>query len=133
RPGDVFTHAYEAGNRALLDERGQLPDFVFRARERGILFDVGHGGGSFRFSAAIPSVQQGLTPYTFGTDLHRSSMNSGMKDMLNVMSKFLNMGMSIEDIILAATWNAARSVQHEELGHLSEGAVADVAVLKLVD
>lgn len=131
RPGDHFTHSYEAGNRSLLDDEGRVYDFVFEARERGILFDVGHGGGSFRFSQAVPSVEQGLWPDMFGTDLHRFSMNAGMKDMLNVMSKFINMGMSLQGAIERATWRSALSVGREELGHLSEGAVADLAILRL--
>lgn len=129
RPGDIFAHAFEPGNRSLLDGEGRVHDFVFAARDRGIVFDVAHGGASFRFSQAIPSMEQGFVPTTFGTDLHRSSMNSGMKDMLNLMSKYLNMGMSVEDIVQRATWNSALSVHREDLGHLSEGAVADVALL----
>lgn len=129
RPGDIFTHAFEAGRRSLLDEHNQIYEYVLAARDRGIRFDVGHGGGSFRFSQAIPSVEQGFLPYTFGTDLHHNSRNAGMKDMLNIMSKFLNMGMSVEDIILGATWNAARSIKREDLGHLSEGAIADLTIL----
>jgi dihydroorotase len=129
RPGDIFAHSYEPGNRSLLDANGRVHDYVFAARDRGIVFDVTHGGASFRFSQAVPSVQQGFLPHTFGTDLHRSSMNGGMKDMLNVMSKFLNLGMSVDDIILRATWNSALSVNREDLGHLTEGAVADIAVL----
>lgn len=131
RPGDIFTHAYEPGRRSLLDGSNRIYDYVWKAEERGILFDVGHGGASFRFSQAIPSVEQGFWPYTFGTDLHRNSMNGGMKDMLNVMSKFLNMGMELEEVIRAATWNSALSVKREDLGHLSEGAEADVAILSL--
>lgn len=133
RPGDIFAHAFQSGTRSLLDDAESVYDYVFAARDRGIIFDVTHGGGSFQFSQAIPSVQQGFQPHTFGTDLHRSSMNAGMKDMLNVMSKFLNMGVSIEDVILRATWNAATSIGREDLGHLTEGAVADIAVLNIRD
>jgi dihydroorotase len=89
---------------------------------------VGHGGAGFWFSEAIPALRQGLIPNSFGTDLHRFSVNSGMKDMLNVMSKYLAMGMKKEEIILRATWAPAKSINREDLGHLSKGAVADVAV-----
>jgi len=134
RPGDIFTHAFGKVNdrTSVLDERGIVRDYVRTAKEKGIVFDVGHGGGSFHFSQAIPAMKQGLTPDAFGTDLHRGSMNAGMKSMLNVMSKYLNMGMSIEEIILRATWNPARIIQREDLGHLSEGAEADVAVLNVL-
>src|SRR5690625_2685925 len=131
RPGDVFTHSYETGRRSLLDEEGRIYDFVLEARERGVMFDVGHGGASFRFRQAVPSVEQGFWPDSFGTDLHRFSMNAGMKDMLNVMSKFLNMGMDLYDVIDRATWRPALSIQREDLGQLGEGAPADIALLRL--
>jgi dihydroorotase len=133
RPGDIYTHSYcTASDRTcLLDEQGRIRPYVLEARERGIRFDVGHGGGMFHFNVAIPAVKQGFLPNSFGSDLHRFSMNSGMKNMLDIMSKFLNMGMTIEEIIFRATWNSAMSVRHEDLGHLSEGAVADVAVLSI--
>ena len=91
----------------------------------------GHGGGSFLWRQAVPAMKQGFIPDSISTDLHIGSMNAGMKDMLNVMSKFLNMGMSLDDVILRSTWNPAREIQREELGHLSVGAPADVAVLRL--
>ena len=94
---------------------------------------MGHGGGSFSFRQAIPAIRQGFTPDSISTDLHVDSMNAGMKDMLNLLSKFLNMGMSMEDVIAAASWHPAREIHHEELGHLSPGAPADVAVLRLVN
>lgn len=130
-PGDIYTHSYEPGRRSLLDENGQIEDFVWEARERGILFDVGHGGASFRFVQAVPSTEQGFWPDTFGTDLHRFSMNDGMKDMVNVMSKFINLGMSVQGAIERASWRSAQSIQREDLGHLSVGAVADLAVFRL--
>ncbi|MCX6638819.1 MAG: amidohydrolase family protein, partial [Acidobacteria bacterium] len=89
------------------------------------------GGGSFVFRQAVPAMKQGFIPDSISTDLHISSMNAGMKDMLNVMSKFLNMGMTIEDVILRSTWNPARQIKREELGHLSAGAPADISVLRL--
>lgn len=131
RPGDIFTHAFgEVNDReSILDDDGRLRPYVKKGREKGILFDVGHGGGSFHYSQAIPAMEQGLLPDTFGTDLHRYSMNGGMKDMLNIMSRYLNLGMSMEDLIRRGSWNAARMLGRDELGHLSEGAVADVAIL----
>ncbi len=133
RPGDILTHAFEKVSERMpvTDDQGKVRPFVLEAQKRGILFDVGHGGAGFWFSVAITAMKQGLLPNSFGTDLHRFSMNSGMKSMLNVMSKYLNMGMSIEDIILRATWYPAKSIKREDLGQLSEGAVADVAILSL--
>jgi dihydroorotase len=115
----------------LLDEAGKVRDYLWQARKRGVLFDVGHGGGSFVFRYAVPAIRQGWVPDSISTDLHVNSMNAGMKDMLNVMSKFLNMGMTVDDIIAKSTWAPARQIRREELGHLTVGAAADVAVLRL--
>ncbi len=130
RPGDISTHMY-LGAVPMLDEAGKVLPYLFEARKRGVIFDVGHGGGSFLFRQAVPAVGQGFVPDSISTDLHIGSMNAGMKDMLNVMSKFVNMGLSLEDVIRMSTWNPARQIRREELGHLSVGAIADVAVLRL--
>jgi len=134
RPGDIFTHCY-----AQLRTRESIVDtltwkvkpFVFEARKRGIIFDVGYGGISFAFSQAIPALQQGFAPSSISTDLHTGSMNNAMKDLLNVMSKFMAMGMDLQSVINASTWNPAREIKHEELGNLSVGAEADIAILNL--
>ena len=130
RPGDIFTHMY-GGVRGELAPDGSGPSQALIAgRKRGVIFDVGHGGGSFRWDAAIPMFKAGFAPDSISTDLHTSSMNSGMKNQLDVMSKFLVLGMSLEDVILRSTWHPAREVQRMDLGHLSVGAPADVAVLR---
>src|SRR5665213_2154253 len=105
--------------------------YLFEARKRRIIFDVGHGGGSFSFLQAIPAIQQRFVPDSISTDLHSDSMNAGMKDMLNVMSKFLNLGVSLADVIRMSTSNPAHEIKHDELGNLSVGSDADVAVLNL--
>lgn len=133
RPGDIFTHTYGAVNDRnwLLDDQGSVQPYVWEARKKGVYFDVGHGGGSFHYSLAVPALEQGFYPDSFGTDLHRFSMNAGMKDMLNVMSKFLNLGMPLEDVIYKATWSPAKMIKRDDLGHLSEGAEADIAILRV--
>jgi dihydroorotase len=134
RPGDIFTHCYAywpATREAPVDENGKVKPFIPEAQKRGIIFDVGHGGGSFFWSQAIPSIQQGFVADVISSDLHTGSMNSGMKDMANLMSKFLNMGLSIQDVILRSTWNPAKVIHRPELGNLSVGAEADVAVFSL--
>lgn len=130
RPGDIITHSYEkvSERMSVVDEKGNVRPYVKDAMKRGVLFDVGHGGAGFWFSEAIPALKQGLAPNSFGTDLHRFSVNAGMKDMLNVMSKYMAMGMSLDDVVLRATWAPAKSIKREDLGHLSAGAPADVAV-----
>ncbi len=130
RPGDIYTHVY-SGLRNEQLENGKVNPALWEARKRGVIFDVGHGGGSFAWRIAVPAIKEGFLPDSISTDLHIGSMNSGMKDMLNVMDKFLAMGMSLEDVILRSTWNPAREIKHDELGHLSAGAIADVAVLRL--
>jgi dihydroorotase len=133
RPGDIFTHAFARvnGRMPIVDDQGRLLPFVKPAQERGIIFDVGHGGGSFRFAQAIPALKSGFLPNTISTDLHTGSMNGGMKDMLNVVSKFLNMGMSLQQVIQASTWNPAQVIRRDDLGHLSVGAGADIAIFSL--
>lgn len=140
RPGDIYSHIYggspdpNSGREAIIDQNGNVRDFVAAAQERGIIYDVGHGGGSFDFSTAIPAIEQGIKPNTISSDLHMSSLRSlGMQDMNNVMSKMLNIGMSIQEIVQATTWKSAQVIQREELGHLSEGANADVWVFGVRD
>ncbi len=130
RPGDIYTHTYLSAV-PMLDDSGKLLPYLLEAQKRGVIFDVGHGGGSFSFRQAVPAVKQGFLPDSISTDLHVQSMNAGMKDMLNVMSKFLNMGVTLQEVILRSTWNPAREIHREELGHLSVGSPADIAVLRL--
>lgn len=134
RPGDIFTHTYGRVNdrESILDSSGILRTSVVKARQKGVLFDVGHGGGSFHYSEAVPATRQGFWPDSFGSDLHRFSMNSGMKDMLNIMSKFLIMGMPLSEVIESATSKTAAMIKRPELGHLGIGAEADIAVLSLL-
>lgn len=134
RPGDIYTHMYGGGRgnrQAVVDKKGDLREGMLQAQQQGRIFDVGHGGGSFFYPVAVPAFGQGLKPNTISTDLHTGSMNGGMKSMLNVVSKMMDMGMSLQEVIRASTWKPAQVIRREELGHLSEGAVADIAVFNL--
>ncbi len=134
RPGDIFTHAFaELDSReAIVDTKDKkVKQFVRDAQQRGIIFDVGYGGISFSYSQAIPALKAKFYPNTISTDLHVGSMNGSMKDMLSVMSKFHQMGMDIPSVIKASTWTPATVIKREELGHLSAGAEADVAILTI--
>nr|WP_317047739.1 amidohydrolase/deacetylase family metallohydrolase [Pleomorphovibrio marinus] len=134
RPGDIFTHTYSYGpaNReTVVDEALQVKPFVFEAQKRGIIFDVGHGGGAFSFRQAIPALEQGFLPDVISSDLHKDSMNGAFKDMANLLSKFLTMGMSLYDVVERSTWRPSQVISRPDLGHLSEGAEADVAVFRL--
>jgi len=129
RPGDIYTHCYSGLRDELVD--GKVNPAMFEARKRGVIFDVGHGGGSFAWRIAVPALKQGFPPDSISTDIHTGSMNSGMKDMLNVMSKFVVMGLPLKDVVADSTWHPAREIQREDLGHLSVGAIADVTVLRV--
>lgn len=133
RPGDIFTHTYSnPQNRdSLVGTDGKVQVQAWDARDRGIVFDVGHGAGSFVFRQVVPAMQQGFDPETISTDLHVRSMNGGMKDLLNVMSKFLNLGLSLTEVVLKTTWAPAQVISRPELGHLSPGAEADLTILSL--
>jgi dihydroorotase len=136
RPGDIYTHAFaffESNVRESIVEQttGKVKPFVWEAQKRGILFDVGYGGASFNYSQAIPALKSGFYPNTISTDLHTGSMNGSMKDQLSIMSKFMALGMDLPAVIKASSWSAAQAIKREELGHLSVGAPADVAVFTL--
>ncbi|MEO5600602.1 MAG: amidohydrolase/deacetylase family metallohydrolase [Cyclobacteriaceae bacterium] len=134
RPGDIFTHTFAYGPKqreTVVDENGKVKPFVFEAQKRGIIFDVGHGGGAFTWRQAAPAMKQGFKPDVISTDLHTQSMNGGMKDFANVMSKFINLGMSLQDAVARSTWSPANVIHRPDLGHLSVGAEADITVLNL--
>jgi dihydroorotase len=136
RPGDIFTHTYTLlpGNvrETVVDEETQkVKPFVFEARKRGIVFDVGYGGASFNYSQVIPALKAGFYPTTISTDLHTGSMNGSMKDMLSIMSKFYVMGMDLPAVVKASTWSPAQVIHRENLGHISENAIADVAIFSM--
>lgn len=132
RPGDIYTHTFTELQRRdpIVDfKTRQLKPFIKNAQARGIVFDVGFGGASFAFDQALPAIKAGFYPNTISTDLHTGSMNNAMKDMLNVMSIFMTMGMEVPAIIKASTWAPAQTIKREELGNLSVGSVADLAIL----
>lgn len=132
RPGDILTHCYaHTKTRLPLVENGKVQPFAFDAQKRGVILDVGHGGGSFTFEQAIPAIKQGLKPNSISTDLHTGSMNAGMKDIINVMSKLLACGLTLNEVVTASTWKPAQIINKRELGNLTVGAPADVAILSL--
>lgn len=134
RPGDIYTHVFTELERRdpIVDlQTRQLRPFVIPAQKRGIIFDVGFGGGSFNFNQAMPAIKAGFLPDLMGTDLHTGSMNGSMKDQLNVLSIHLAMGMNLQSVIERSTWRPAQAIKRTELGHLSEGAIADIAILSM--
>lgn len=135
RAGDIYTHTFGGGGKdreAITDSQtGKLRPFVFDARERGVIWDVGHGAASFSFQHAIPAAKAGFFPDVISTDHHGGSMNSAMKDILNVMNKFLTLGMNVPDIINSVTWKPAQVIHREQLGNLSIGSEGDVTILRI--
>ncbi|MFD3484220.1 amidohydrolase/deacetylase family metallohydrolase [Streptomyces sp. NPDC058665] len=130
RPGDIYSHVY-SGLRHELGDDGKLNPALQAGRDRGVLFDVGHGGGSFDWNVAMEGKKEGFWPDSISTDLHTDSMNAGMKDMSNVMSKFLTMGQPLKDVIEESTWKPAQALGRKDLGNLSVGSPADIAVFGL--
>jgi dihydroorotase len=132
RSGDFHTHVF-AQQFPVLDDSARVSDFMFEARQRGVLFDLGHGAGSFWFRNAVPAVQDGFPPDTISTDLHMGNINGPVASMQQTMSKLLNMGLPLSDVIQRSTSVPARLIGHPELGSLSPGAEADVAVFQLLE
>ena len=131
RPGDIYTHMY-SGLRHEQDPTTLGPSAgLIEGRKRGIYFDVGQGGGSFKWSLAIPMIKYGFIPDSISTDLHVTSMNGAMKDELNVADKILAIGVPLKQVIAEMTSHPAHEIKHEELGNLSVGSIADIAVLRL--
>jgi dihydroorotase len=131
RPGDIHTHVF-AQQFPILDAEGHVQDYLRQARERGVIFDLGHGAGSFWFRNAAPAVQQGFLPDTISTDLHMGNVNGPVVDFITTMSKMLALGVPLEDLVRRATVNPARVIHRPELGTLTVGGEADVAVVELL-
>jgi len=130
RPGDIHTHMY-AQHIPLLDDNGKVNEYMREARKRGVIFDLGHGAGSFWFRIAAPAMEQGFGPDSISTDLHQRSSLIPQATLVNCMSKVLSLGMPLEEVIYRSTVTPAREIKRPELGTLSVGSVADVAVLEL--
>jgi dihydroorotase len=128
----VHTHVF-AQQFPVLEEDGKVADHMWQARERGVLFDLGHGGASFWFRNAVPAIKDGFPPDSISTDLHISSLNGQALDTLHTVSKCIAMGMPLQEAIYRTTVTPAQAIRRPELGTLSEGAEADVAILRWVD
>lgn len=139
RPGDIYTHAFGGngstspnGRESIVDvSTNQVKPYVIKAQKRGVIFDVGFGGSSFLFNQGIPAIKSGFYPNSISTDLHTGSMNNAMKNMPNIMSLFMALGMDLQSVIKASTWNPAQEIKRPDLGNLSVGAEADIAIFTL--
>ncbi|MEM9097853.1 MAG: amidohydrolase/deacetylase family metallohydrolase [Pseudomonadota bacterium] len=131
RPGDILTHAFRPFPNSPVQGQGRIREEVLAARQRGVLFDIGHGMGSFSFKTARALLAQGFQPDTISSDIHEYCINGPAYDQTVTMSKFLCMGMEIGEVIGASTEAAARALRRPELGHLGPGAVGDATVLRI--
>jgi dihydroorotase len=131
RPGDIFTHCFaELKGREYIVDTGskKIKTYVWEAKKRGILYDVGYGEISFSFSQAIPAIESDFYPNSISTDMHASKGNK-MKDMTEIMSEFIALGINIREVVERVTWNPAREINHKELGNISKGTIADITIL----
>lgn len=130
RKGDIHTHVF-AQQFPIINDDGKVYDHMWKARERGVIFDVGHGAGSFWFRNAVPAIEQGFIPDSISTDLHTGNVYGAVIDMLTTMNKIHNLGVPLPRVIEMSTVAPAREINHPELGTLSPGSDADVAVFTL--
>lgn len=131
RPGDVLTHAFRPFPNAPCTGQGSVKPAVIAARKRGVLFDIGHGMGSFAFKTARAMLANGFEPDTISSDVHKLCINGPAFDQVTTMSKFLCLGMSLVDVIKASTTNAAFALKRPELGSLKPGSAGDATVLSV--
>lgn len=132
RPGDIHTHIF-AQQFPILDAMGNVSDFLFQARERGVVFDLGHGAASFWFRNAVPAFRQGFAPDTLSTDLHMGNINGPVISMQNTMSKFLSLGMPLQEVVQRSTSRPGQVIGRPDLGTLSVGAEADLAIFERLE
>ena len=133
RPGDIITHCFRGPGDGIVEQGAVIPE-AMAARENGILFDIGHGSGSFSWESARKAFEKFFLPDTISTDLHRLSVGHPVVDMPTTMSKFLHLGMSLEEVVLKSTVKPAEAVGREDdIGTLRPGTIADVLVFDVVD
>jgi dihydroorotase len=131
RPGDVLTHAFRPFPNSPISAQGSVKEAVIEARRRGVLFDIGHGKGSFSFKTARAMIANGFLPDTISSDVHALCINGPAFDQVTTMSKFLCLGMPLPDVIAASTMNTAFALKRPELGSLKPGCVGDATILSV--
>lgn len=134
RPGDVITHCFQGNGDNIIDKKGRIIPEAWKAREDGIIFDVGHGAGSFHYEVAQRAMEQGFISDVISTDLHTGNINGPVYDLPTTLSKLMHLGLPLADVIERATFSAAKAIQREDhIGNLKVGTVADVAVFDILE
>ena len=133
RPGDVLTHAFRPFPNAPITSQGRVKPVVLEARKRGVLFDIGHGKGSFAFKTARAMLANGFYPDTISSDIHTLCIDGPVYDQVTTMSKFLCLGMPLGEVIAQSTVNAAHALRRPELGSLKPGSAGDATILSIED
>ena len=131
RPGDVLTHAFRPFPNAPVNGQGRVKRAVLEARERGVLFDIGHGKGSFSFKTTRAMIANGFYPDTISSDIHTLCIDGPAFDQVTTLSKFLCLGMELSEVIRATTINAAMALKRHELGSLKPGSAGDATILSI--
>jgi|TARA_B110000438_G_scaffold182648_1_gene174575 dihydroorotase len=131
RPGDVLTHCFRPFPGAPTKGDGAIKEEIIAARERGVIFDIGHGVGSFGFATAETMLKAGFLPDAISSDVHSLSIKGPAYDQLVTLSKFLHLGMELKDIIAASTTGPAKAIRRPDLGTLSPGSIGDATILKI--
>jgi len=131
RPGDVLTHCFRPFPNAPITGKGKIKPEVIAARERGVIFDIGHGMGSFSWKTARAMLEQGFAPDTISSDVHALCIEGPAFDQVTTMSKFLHLGMPLNEVIAASTLNAAKALDRPELGTLKPGSPGDASILSI--
>jgi dihydroorotase len=133
RPGDVLTHCYRPFPNSPVDGKGKVKPALLEARQRGVLFDIGHGMGSFSWKTARAMIDNNFLPDTISSDVHALCIDGPAYDQVTTLSKFLALGMSLPDVIAASTVNAAKALNRPDLGTFKPGSVGDASILSLDD
>ena len=131
RPGDILTHCFTGGTHRLLDADGRINPIARELQQRGVVLDIGHGTGSFSYQVAEAALAEGIIPDVISSDIHQLSVQGPMFDLPTTLSKFLNLGMSLSDVIDRASRRPAAAMGRPDLGTLSVGAPGDLAIFRL--
>jgi len=131
RTGDILTHCFTGGNMRVVDPQGDILPAAREARARGVVFDIGHGTGSFSFDVAEAMLERGFPPDVISSDIHQLAVQGPMFDLPTTLSKFLNLGMSLPEVVERATARPAAAMRRPELGSLKPGSIADIALFRL--